>query len=128
MSAMVVGAAAPSAALAHHSFAMFDYTRIVMLDAVVQSFAWSNPHASLSLLAQAPGGAAPEPWSVELSSPLNLKRAGWSPDSLKPGDKVRIQIHPSRETPREGAFEQARNLTSGKLLKGGGLTEAGCCD
>ena len=30
-------------------------------------------------------------WAVELESPLDLERSGWSRDSVKPGDAVTVQ-------------------------------------
>ena len=42
-------AAAGAPALAHHSFAMFDYNNRITLTGTVVSFQWTNPHAMLHL-------------------------------------------------------------------------------
>ena len=33
--------------VAHHSFAMFDWSHTMTLDGTVREFQWSNPHASI---------------------------------------------------------------------------------
>ena len=43
VAALVLAPAAP--ALAHHSFAMFDQSKIVTLEGTVHEFQWTNPHA-----------------------------------------------------------------------------------
>jgi len=48
-----------------------------------------NPHSSIHLEAKDDKGNA-EQWLIEADSPNNLARAGWSRDSIKPGDQVTI--------------------------------------
>jgi hypothetical protein len=89
--------AAPAAA--HHSFAMFDQRQIMTLEGTVLEFQWTNPHAFIEL--DAAGGRH---WSIELNSPNNLKRQGWSRDSLKPGDKIVLRMNPLRNGKTGGLF------------------------
>ena len=89
--------AAPAGA--HHSFAMFDQTKIVTLEGTVAEFQWTNPHAFIEL--EAAGGRH---WSIELNSPNNLKRQGWTKAALKPGDKVSVRIAPLRDGRPGGLF------------------------
>ena len=72
----LVGGAQPAAA--HHSFAMFDSTRTTVVKGTVKEFQWTNPHVVLWVMAAADDGAAQEQWTVELTSPGNLTRMGWS--------------------------------------------------
>ena len=51
---IVVAFAAPPA-IAHHSSAMFDLTQEVTLRGTVTKFAWTNPHAYLTLRNEANG-------------------------------------------------------------------------
>ncbi|HTT02016.1 MAG TPA: DUF6152 family protein [Steroidobacteraceae bacterium] len=95
---------APS--VAHHSFAMFDHTRTVVLHGTVREFQWTNPHCFLQLLVPGQSASISE-WSVEFSSPSDLYRAGWRPATFKPGDKVAITIHPTKDGSRGGSFESA---------------------
>ncbi|MEO6340759.1 MAG: DUF6152 family protein [Caulobacteraceae bacterium] len=105
---------AAGAASAHHSFAMFDQKKTVSLVGVVREFQWTNPHSFIELDVAGPAGAA-EHWSVEMNSPNNLKRQGWSRVSLKPGDKVTCLINPLREGKQGGLFI-AVTLPDGKVL------------
>ena len=83
-------------AVAHHSFAMFDFDKTISCPATVKEFRWTNPHVTLLIDAAPNSGDAPETWSLELTSPGNLTRLGWSHSSFKPGDRIDIQfkLHP----------------------------------
>jgi hypothetical protein len=93
-------------ATAHHSFAMFDAKQSVTLHGVVKEFRWTNPHVFIQLMATDDGGVAGE-WSIELTSPEHLARAGWKPGTLKSGDKVTVVVHPIRDGSRGGQFVSA---------------------
>jgi hypothetical protein len=108
-------------ALPHHSFAMFDQTKVVPLKGTVREFQWTNPHAWIQVDVTDASGKA-EMWSVELNSPNNLRRQGWKSNSLKPGDKVTVTINPLRDGKKGGLFV-AVVLPDGKTL--GDATRAG---
>ena len=101
-------------ASAHHSYAMFDLTRMVVLDATVQEFRWSNPHAFIRVSVPGTGGAE-EVWSIEMTSPNNLIEDGWNRRTLRTGDKVRLYVHPLRTGARGGSYSGIR-LPDGKTL------------
>ena len=46
-----------SAALAHHSFAMFDQSTTVTLAGSVKEFRWTNPHVFIEMLVKNDSGA-----------------------------------------------------------------------
>ncbi len=103
-------------AAAHHSFAMFDFSNTVTVKGTVKEFRWSNPHVLL-LVASAPDGrAAEDVWSMELTSPGNLTRMGWSRRSFKPGDRVEVALSPLRDGTHGGAFKMATLLDTGQVL------------
>lgn len=104
-------------ATAHHSFAMFDPTKARTLRGVVREFRWVNPHVSLFVLADAPHGGPPELWAVELTSPGNLTRLGWSRRSLKAGDRVLVEINPLRNGQRGGGFRKVTLIDTGQVLQ-----------
>lgn len=110
----------PPIARAHHSFAMFDTTKVLTLTGVIKSFEWTNPHAVMFLIAS-PDGSPPEAWSVEMASPGNLKRQGWTRDAVKPGDKVTMAIRPLRDGGRGGSFLTVTLLETGQVLTNGQL-------
>jgi hypothetical protein len=97
--------------LAHHSFAMFDFSKVVTITGTVKEFQWTNPHVILWVNVN---GEAPAVWSLELTSPGNLTRGGWDRKALNAGDKVSIDLNPLRNGNHGGALVRVTNETSGK--------------
>ncbi len=92
-------------ALAHHSFAMFDNAKSVELEGTVREFQWTNPHSWIQLTVTENGQSVE--YSIEGSSPNGLARRGWSRTSLKPGDRVKVTIHPLKDGAKGGSFVKA---------------------
>jgi hypothetical protein len=89
--------AAGGSAGAHHSFAVhFTGEKIISVSGVVTAFSFRNPHGMLMLEAVDANGVASQ-WSIETNSPNILRRRGWSPDSIKPGDQVTVEGYPARD-------------------------------
>jgi len=103
-------------AIGHHSFAMFDFEKTVTVKGTVKEFRWSNPHVVLLVEAILKEGAAPEVWSMELTSPGNLTRLGFTRHSFKPGDRLELQFNPLRDGKHGGAFKKATLLETGQVL------------
>jgi hypothetical protein len=103
------------AAFAHHSFAMFDRDKEVVLTGTVHEFQWTNPHAFIEFDVPNDKGQA-ERWSVEMNSPNNLTRQGWKSTYLKNGDKVTVTLNPLRDGKHGGLFV-AIVLPDGKVIK-----------
>jgi hypothetical protein len=99
----IVLAATPLAAQAHHSYAMFDRSKTVTLNGVVKQYQWTNPHSWIQLTVPNDAGGADE-WSIEMGSPFELLRVGWTTTTVKAGDKVSIQIHPVKDGTKGGGF------------------------
>lgn len=112
-----IGLLSAYSAWAHHSFAMFDQTQRVSLKGTVSEFQWTNPHAFI-LLDVAGASGTSEKWSIEMNSPNNLKRQGWSSGSLKAGDQVTVELYPLRKLDdhKGGLFIQV-TLPDGSVLK-----------
>jgi hypothetical protein len=53
---------------------------------------------------------------MELTSPGNLTRMGWSRKSFKPGDHIELQFNPLRDGKHGGAFKEAKLLATGQVL------------
>ena len=105
-------------ALAHHSFAMFDASKTVTLDGTVKELEWTNPHSWIRVMVPDAAGK-PMQWAIEMGSPAQQARVGWRPDSVKPGDKVTVTMHPLKDGSRGGQFMSAI-LPSGQQLGQGG--------
>lgn len=80
---------APVPLTAHHGSSNYDMSKSVSVKGTVTQFAFMNPHSAIHLEAKDDKGNA-EQWLIEADSPNNLSRAGWTRDSLKPGDQVTI--------------------------------------
>lgn len=98
------GAAAP--ALAHHSFSLFDNRTSVTLEGAVKEFQWTNPHVWIQLVVKDAEGKDVE-WSIEGASASIMARQGWSRQTLKPGDKVVLVVHPSKQGSADGQLVSA---------------------
>ncbi len=103
-----------AAGLAHHSFAMFDFAKLVTITGTVKEFQWTNPHVVLWVNADGAAGEAPAVWSLELTSPGNLTRGGWDRKVLNAGDKVSVDLNPLRNGNHGGALVKVTNETTGK--------------
>ena len=101
-------------AWAHHSFAMFDMSKQVVLEGTVKEFQWTAPHSWVQLMVPGPDGKEVE-WSIEWRSPNQLLRTGVKKTVFKPGDKVAITINPMRNGAPGGSLARAR-LADGTLV------------
>jgi len=96
-------------AVGHHSLAMFDREHPIQLIGIVREFKFASPHAFI-VLEVTGKDARPVIWNLEGDSPNSLKWDGWSSQSLKPGDEVRLTVEPLRGGAPGGAWH-ARNTT-----------------
>jgi hypothetical protein len=101
-------------ALAHHSFAMFDADKSVTLSGSVKEFEWTNPHSWIRIMVDDANGK-PLQWAIEMGSPNQNAQRGWKSDTIKPGDKISVTIHPLKDGSRGGQF-MAATLPDGKRL------------
>jgi hypothetical protein len=106
------GAAAP--ALAHHSFAMFDFQASKTVSGTVEQFDWTNPHTFIWLQVPTANGGS-ERYGFEGMSPNYLGRRGWSKTTLNPGDKVTVTYHPLKDGTKGGTYQKV-TLSDGKEL------------
>jgi hypothetical protein len=90
-------------ALAHHSFAMFDATKLQSQPGIVKEVQWTNPHVWVRLAVQEKGQEVI--YSYEGAAIAVLKRVGWLRDSVKVGDKVTVVGHPYKDGRSGGSIE-----------------------
>jgi Family of unknown function (DUF6152) len=103
--------------LAHHSFTMFDLTKVLTITGTVTEFQWTNPHSYIEIDVPDESGAMKH-WSIEMGSPSILQQSGWKFSSLKKGDKAILVINPLK-TGLAGGFLNTATLPSGKVLGNG---------
>lgn len=94
-----------SAIWAHHSGANFDNNQQYIFKGTVKKFLWANPHAWIYLDVVKANGKT-EFWGFELQGgPNMLRRSGWKPTDVKPGDKVTLQAAIDRTGKRIAAMD-----------------------
>jgi hypothetical protein len=92
------GLAPMSPAAAHHSPAMFDTTRELVLEGSIVEYEWRNPHVYLAIEMQGPEGRRVVQ-RIEAGPASNLSPAGVRPDSLSIGERVTVRANPNRARP-----------------------------
>jgi hypothetical protein len=109
--------AAPASA--HHAFNMFALDQIVTVTGTVKDYQFKMPHVWIYVVASAPKGA--EEWGFEAHSPNLVARKGWNINTLKPGDKVTLRMHPMKDGSKAGSLidltlADGRNLWNAQSL------------
>ncbi|HEY0340978.1 MAG TPA: DUF6152 family protein [Steroidobacteraceae bacterium] len=91
-------------ALAHHSFAMYDQTKIVVLTGVVYQFVAQANHAELHIYVIGPDGklekdkdGKPRPYGVEMAGAAAVAEQGITAESMKAGTIVSVKVNPLRD-------------------------------
>jgi Family of unknown function (DUF6152) len=111
--AALIAFAATVPVSAHHSTAVFDFTKTVEITGTVQDFQWTNPHTWTNVSVEGGGKAAV--YGLEGMSPNYLARNGWTKRTLNPGDKVTFAIHPLKDG-RDGGFMVSAKLADGTVV------------
>ena len=83
-------------ASAHHSGAMFDGAKEIVLVGTIKEFQYTNPHSWIQILVPRDTGGEVE-WSIETGAPIVLLRAGIKSNALRPGEKVTLRAHPLKD-------------------------------
>jgi hypothetical protein len=112
-------AATGGAALAHHSFAMFNSESPIEIAGTVVEFKYTSPHSFILVDVKGKDGAAGAVWNLEGPSPSILARDGMSAKTLKPGDELVMTIDPLRSGAPGGAWSLAKiKFKDGKPIAG----------
>ncbi len=112
----IAAAAASWPVFAHHSFAVYDRTKVLTLKGDVKTFQWTNPHCVIWFVVKPEGGGEAQEWGVETTSPGVLTRSGWTRNSLKPGDHVAVEFNPLRDGSHGGGLNSVTLLDTGQKL------------
>lgn len=111
-----IGAAIAPPALAHHSFAMFDQTKIDQKTATtVAEFRFTNPHSFIVVNVKT--GSTVTRYVLECSSVNMMSKAGWKFNTIKSGDKVDVTFYPLRNG-KPGGMLKTVKLPDGRTLSG----------
>jgi hypothetical protein len=105
---------------AHHGGSEYDTVNLVTLKGTVTEFLWENPHCQVFLDVKKDDSGNVVHWGIETLAPAVLKRAGWSPKTLHPGDRITITFAPSKKGTPIGMIRKVI-LPDGKELTGGSI-------
>src|SRR5262245_51281636 len=115
--AVVLACLSVGPALAHHGTSNYSQTtETVTLDGTVTEFVWASPHAYV-LLDVPDGKGGVVHWAGEMNSPGVLKNTGWSKNTLKPGDQIKVTVRPAKSGAPVGLLSRANLLVNGKPLQ-----------
>lgn len=109
---------ASTSVYAHHSFAMFDATKSISLNGTVKQVDYANPHVWVYLIVTNSNGQ-PETWGMEGGNLGGLYRMGWTKESVKPGDKITMQVHPLKDGTSGGQIIRV-TTSDGRVFGRGG--------
>ena len=116
-----------TAALSHHSFAMYDVSIKKTVSGKVTRFIPGANHAQILFQLVGQDGqivmenGKPVQWGVEMASAAQLARQGVTVDSFAPGTIITVTVAPLRDGRKFGV------LRGGQLIKcGTAMPAAGC--
>src|SRR4030095_3512623 len=85
---------------AHHEItAKFDPAKTTRLQGIVTLVDWANPHVHIFM--NVGTGNNIMNWAIELESVIDLQRAGYKRDTLKPGDSISVEGILARDGSRQ---------------------------
>ena len=83
-------------AIAHHASGPFyDADKRVEALGTVTKFVFRNPHSFLYVDAPNAQGEITA-WEIEMGASVSMSRRGWTPDTIKAGDQIKVVGQPSR--------------------------------
>jgi len=94
-------------ALAHHSTAIYDSEKPIELRGTVVEWKFTNPHCIIRLEVTDARGERVV-WSLEGGNTAGLFRQGWTPETLKTGDKLIVTVRPLRSGAPGGNYSNVR--------------------
>jgi hypothetical protein len=112
-----IGLLCASTADAHHSQSEFDLRSKVAVEGTVTKLEWKSPHARLYLDVKNDQGEIVN-WNFELPSPNTLMRRGWTRESLKAGELVKVEGAPARNFPAIAIATMIRNADDKAMFTG----------
>ncbi len=103
VTSLAVALAAPPA-IAHHSFAMYDQTKILVLTGVVYQFVAQANHAELHVYLIGPDGklekdkdGKPHPYGIEMAGAAAVAQQGITAETMRAGTIISVKVNPVRD-------------------------------
>ncbi len=103
-------------ALAHHAFAAeYDAKKPIKLTGTVTKLEWLNPHTWFYIDVKDDNGKVTN-WGFEMGSPNILLRAGWTRNSMNPGDLVTVEGSRAKDGSNNGNVKAVTLASTGQRL------------
>jgi hypothetical protein len=90
---------------AHHSTVAYAQHTVTLRNATIKNVVWAHPHIILTFTVKETNGVL-STWSTESGSPGSVARLGWNRNSVKPGDKVTIELLPAKNGAHVGRLKK----------------------
>ena len=104
-----------STAVAHHSPAIFDRDREIVLEGVVSDYDWTYPHVYIFVDVEDASGQLIR-WQIEGDDPRTMSRSGWTAATLEIGQQVVVQGNPDKIPGRRHALMVSLTTPDGTTL------------
>jgi len=104
-------------AIAHHGFdTEYDATKKFTLAGVVQKVEWQNPHMRVYVDVTDEKTGKVTTWNMEMTSPNTVRRQGWGPKDLLPGEKVTFTTYGGKVVETRGSLVTIKKVSDGREL------------
>jgi len=105
----------PLSLSAHHGYAAYDMTQTLSLTGTVVEVQLANPHSSLSFDVKDDKGNVTR-WAVEFGQLRAVVAQGWTRETLKPGDEIKVTLRPAKNGAHVGVLNGKIMLADGRPL------------
>jgi Family of unknown function (DUF6152) len=102
-------------AYAHHGYAAYDMTQTITLNGTVTEMQMANPHSSLAFDVKDEKGDVSK-WAIEFGTLRGLISQGWTKDTLKAGDGIKVSLHPAKNGAHVGVLVGKITYADGRPL------------
>lgn len=99
-----------------YRFLDYDMRQVTEIKGTVQRLDWMNPNSELHIFVRDNATGNIEEWTLVMGPTTRSAASGWTKDSLKPGDRVTLRMHPSRDGSHSGQLVSA-TLPDGRTLQ-----------
>ena len=100
---------------AHHSRALYDTTKEVVIEGTVTELEWRNPHVSLTVETKSADGTAVRR-DIEVMSVSEARALGLRQEAIAVGSRVAVTAHPGRGSPTARAVGLTVRTSDGTVF------------
>jgi hypothetical protein len=104
-----------SPASAHHGYAAYAMDQTLTLTGTVTEVALANPHSSLAFDVKDDKGNVTR-WAIEFGQLRAVVAQGWTKETLKPGDEIKVSLRPAKNGAHVGVLAGKIMFADGRPL------------